>query len=178
MSTTHIPPAEIAAGTKDEHAEHHMPLPIAKRTALDHLREFPHYYSDLAKAEPKFRKTALFACYPDGSIVHHACGDDHVAPATTKITSIADLGRGIGHDKAFREATQPRALLAEPPLPAGARVISWQDAHAALRQGMTETASGIHHVPQQMPSGVHMALQPKHAFYATEALQSRANRSK
>jgi hypothetical protein len=61
MSTDKIPPAEVAAGTKDEHAEHNMPLPIAKRTALDHLREFPHYYSDLAKAEPKFRKTALFA---------------------------------------------------------------------------------------------------------------------
>ncbi len=61
MSTEHIPPAEVAAGTKDEHAEHNMPLPAAKRTALDHLREFPHYYSDLAKAEPKFRKTAFFA---------------------------------------------------------------------------------------------------------------------
>lgn len=152
-----IPPAEIAAGTKDEHAEHHQPLPIAKRTALDHLKKFPHYYSDLATAETTFRKSAVLACHPDGTIVHHACGDTHVSPGTTTVRCLADLGKAIGHDKAFHDPLVNRALVPHPPLPPGAVPISWQEARARLQ---SNDASGVRHAPTDMT-------------FASEALERR-----
>ena len=41
---------ELEIGIDKEHTEHHMSLEDAKKTALDHLKERPDYYSVAEKA--------------------------------------------------------------------------------------------------------------------------------
>jgi hypothetical protein len=52
---TSIPPAQIRMGTKHE-LEHTKNHKQARKIAMDHLKEHPHYYTYLNKAERQMRK--------------------------------------------------------------------------------------------------------------------------
>jgi hypothetical protein len=49
--------SQLSLGTVEEAEEHHLQPVKAMQIAKDHLKEYPKYYTELAKAEKGFTRT-------------------------------------------------------------------------------------------------------------------------